>query len=130
MHLAQIHKIIEAINRQFDKAIVVTDVGQHQMWTTQFLELNEYQPVYEMLRSHGKYLRRRQQEITDVSPCAASLTVRNREDLGRIIKEAFYIARTGRPGPVVIDLPKDVMGELGSHMRQRHGPMPARAAAK
>lgn len=42
------------------------------------------------------------------------ITVRKREDLGRIIKEAFYIARTGRPGPVLIDLPKDVMGELGS----------------
>ena len=41
------------------------------------------------------------------------VTVRNREDLGRILKEAFYIARTGRPGPVLIDLPKDVMGELG-----------------
>ncbi|MDD2979329.1 MAG: biosynthetic-type acetolactate synthase large subunit [Hespellia sp.] len=42
------------------------------------------------------------------------VTVRKREDLGRIIKEAFYIARTGRPGPVLIDLPKDVMAELGS----------------
>ena len=42
------------------------------------------------------------------------LLYRNREDLGRIIKEAFYIARTGRPGPVLIDLPKDVMAELGS----------------
>lgn len=41
------------------------------------------------------------------------VTVRNRDDLGRIIKEAFYIAKTGRPGPVLIDLPKDVMGELG-----------------
>ena len=41
------------------------------------------------------------------------VTVRNRDDLGRIIKEAFYIARTGRPGPVLIDLPKDVMAELG-----------------
>lgn len=39
--------------------------------------------------------------------------VKNREDLGRIVKEAFYIARTGRPGPVLVDLPKDVMGELG-----------------
>ena len=46
--------------------------------------------------------------------CKYGVTVRNREGLGRIIKEAFYIARTGRPGPVVIDLPKDVMGELGS----------------
>ncbi len=48
------------------------------------------------------------------SICKWGVTVQNREDLGRIIKEAFYIARTGRPGPVVIDLPKDVMGELGS----------------
>ena len=42
------------------------------------------------------------------------VTVRDRKDLGRIVKEAFYIARTGRPGPVLIDLPKDVMCELGS----------------
>lgn len=42
------------------------------------------------------------------------VTVRRREDLGRIIKEAFYIARTGRPGPVLVDLPKDVMAEFGS----------------
>ena len=41
------------------------------------------------------------------------VTVHKREDLGRIVKEAFYIARTGRPGPVLIDLPKDVMAELG-----------------
>ena len=47
------------------------------------------------------------------------VTVRNREDLGRIIKEAFYIARTGRPGPVLIDLPKDVMGELGNAEYQK-----------
>ncbi|MCX7887305.1 MAG: thiamine pyrophosphate-dependent enzyme, partial [Verrucomicrobiae bacterium] len=30
------------------------------------------------------------------------------EDLPRILKEAFYIATTGRPGPVLIDIPKDV----------------------
>lgn len=40
-----------------------------------------------------------------------SVTVRHRKDLVRIIKEAFYIARTGKPGPVVIDLPKDIMLE-------------------
>ena len=34
--------------------------------------------------------------------------VRSVEDLPRILKEAFYIAKTGRPGPVVVDLPKDV----------------------
>lgn len=31
------------------------------------------------------------------------------EDLARVVKEAFYIARTNRPGPVVVDLPKDLM---------------------
>jgi len=30
-------------------------------------------------------------------------------DLARIVHEAFYVARSGRPGPVVIDLPKDVL---------------------
>jgi acetolactate synthase I/II/III large subunit len=34
--------------------------------------------------------------------------VKDVNDLARIIKQAFYIARTGRPGPVLIDLPKDV----------------------
>jgi len=34
--------------------------------------------------------------------------VREVRDLASIIQEAFYIARTGRPGPVLIDLPKDV----------------------
>jgi acetolactate synthase-1/2/3 large subunit len=31
------------------------------------------------------------------------------EELPRIIKEAYYIARSGRPGPVLVDLPKDIM---------------------
>ena len=34
--------------------------------------------------------------------------VKDVEDVPRIIKEAFYIASTGRPGPVLIDIPKDV----------------------
>lgn len=34
--------------------------------------------------------------------------VKRTEDLPRIIKEAFYLARTGRPGPVLVDIPKDV----------------------
>jgi acetolactate synthase-1/2/3 large subunit len=37
--------------------------------------------------------------------------VRDVNELSRIIKEAFYIASTGRPGPVLVDLPKDVMAE-------------------
>ena len=34
------------------------------------------------------------------------------EDLPRIIHEAFHIANTGRKGPVLIDIPKDVSAEL------------------
>ena len=42
------------------------------------------------------------------------VTVRNRADLGRIIKMAFYIAQTGKPGPVLIDIPKDIQTASGS----------------
>ena len=48
------------------------------------------------------------------SICKYAVTVRKREDLARIIKNAFYIARTGKPGPVVVDIPKDVQLALGS----------------
>ena len=42
-------------------------------------------------------------------PCTKyNYLVKDVNDLSRIIKEAFYIATTGRPGPVLIDLPKDV----------------------
>ena len=42
-------------------------------------------------------------------PCTKhSYLVRDVKDLARIIKEAFYIARSGRPGPVLVDIPKDV----------------------
>jgi acetolactate synthase-1/2/3 large subunit len=41
-----------------------------------------------------------------------SFLVKKAEDLPETIKKAFYIATTGRPGPVVIDLPKDVMNPL------------------
>jgi acetolactate synthase-1/2/3 large subunit len=39
--------------------------------------------------------------------------VLDRKDLGRILKEAFTIASSGRPGPVLVDLPKDVILEKG-----------------
>ncbi|MBO5259848.1 MAG: biosynthetic-type acetolactate synthase large subunit [Agathobacter sp.] len=41
------------------------------------------------------------------------VTVRNRAELGKIIKMAFYIARTGKPGPVIVDIPKDIQTTLG-----------------
>ena len=37
-----------------------------------------------------------------------SFLVKDPNDLSRVVKEAFHIARSGRPGPVLIDLPKDV----------------------
>lgn len=42
-----------------------------------------------------------------------SVTVRDRKELGKIIKMAFYIARTGKPGPVLIDIPKDIQTASG-----------------
>ncbi len=43
-------------------------------------------------------------------PCTKhNYLVKNVRDLPRIIKEAFYLARSGRPGPVLVDLPKDVL---------------------
>lgn len=42
-------------------------------------------------------------------PCTKhNFLVKNVKELAGIVKKAFYIARTGRPGPVLIDLPKDV----------------------
>ncbi|WP_273484618.1 biosynthetic-type acetolactate synthase large subunit [Desulforamulus ruminis] len=39
--------------------------------------------------------------------------VKDIKDMGRIVKEAFYVASTGRPGPVLIDVPKDISsGEM------------------
>ncbi len=48
------------------------------------------------------------------SICKYAVTVRRREDLAGIIKKAFYIAKTGKPGPVVVDLPKDIQRAYGS----------------
>ena len=41
------------------------------------------------------------------------VTVRSRKELGRIIKMAFHIARTGKPGPVLVDIPKDIQVQAG-----------------
>jgi acetolactate synthase-1/2/3 large subunit len=47
-------------------------------------------------------------------PCTKhNFLVRDIKDLPRILKEAFHIARTGRPGPVLVDIPKDITAEFG-----------------
>ena len=47
-------------------------------------------------------------------PCTKyNFLVKDVNDLGQIIKEAFYIATTGRPGPVLVDIPKDVAMNKG-----------------
>ncbi|MGL4322958.1 MAG: acetolactate synthase 3 large subunit [Beijerinckiaceae bacterium] len=45
--------------------------------------------------------------------------VKRIEDLPRILHEAFYVAQNGRPGPVVIDIPKDVQFARGKYERPR-----------
>lgn len=48
------------------------------------------------------------------SICKYAVSVQKREDLAEIIKKAFYIAKTGKPGVVVVDLPKDIQKAYGS----------------
>ena len=49
-------------------------------------------------------------------PCTKhNWLVRNVDDLARVLHEAFYVARTGRPGPVVVDVPKDVQFATGTY---------------
>ncbi len=56
------------------------------------------------------------QEIDAVGisrPCVKhNYLVKDAKDLARILKEAFYIARSGRPGPVHVDIPKDVTAQM------------------
>ena len=61
-------------------------------------------------------------DITGItrSICKYAVTVRTRESLGEIIKKAFHIATTGRPGPVLVDLPKDIQREYGSSCYPDH----------
>ena len=57
------------------------------------------------------------QEIDAVGisrPCTKhNYLVRELSELPRILKEAFHIARSGRPGPVLVDIPKDITAEIG-----------------
>ena len=51
--------------------------------------------------------------------------VKDPEKLGNVMQEAFFIATTGRPGPVVVDIPKDVQVATGKY--RKSGPMPHKA---
>jgi acetolactate synthase I/II/III large subunit len=49
-------------------------------------------------------------------PCTKhNYLVKDVRDLSRILHEAFYVAKSGRPGPVVVDLPKDVLFASGPY---------------
>ncbi len=50
--------------------------------------------------------------------------IRNLEDIPRIVKEAFYIATSGRPGPVLIDVPKDIAATVTKEPRDQEVDLP------
>ena len=64
------------------------------------------------------------QEVDTVGitrPCVKhNYLVRDVCDLAAVVHEAFHLARTGRPGPVVIDIPKDVLAAQASYSRLDH----------
>ena len=67
-------------------------------------------------------------------PCTKhNWLVKDVDDLSRIMHEAFYVATTGRPGPVVVDIPKDVQFATGTYWgpeEVRRGHTGYRPAAK
>src|SRR6266852_2318980 len=55
-------------------------------------------------------------------PCTKhNYLVKDVNDLARILHEAFYVARSGRPGPVVVDLPKDILFASGRYRGPEQG---------
>ena len=81
--------------------VIAGQVGTGFLGTDAFQEVD----IVGMTRSVTKY----------------GVTVRRREDLGRIIKMAFYIASTGKPGPVLIDIPKDVTAKVTEYEKEYPG---------
>ncbi|RUM69933.1 MAG: acetolactate synthase large subunit [Sulfurovum sp.] len=69
------------------------------------------------------------QEIDAVGisrPCTKhNYLVRELSELPRIMKEAFHIARTGRPGPVLVDIPKDITAEFGDFVYPKEVNIPS-----
>src|SRR5690349_4684935 len=62
-------------------------------------------------------------------PCVKhNYLVREAADLPAIVREAFHLARSGRPGPVVIDIPKDVSAARANYSRLDHVSFPFSAA--
>jgi acetolactate synthase-1/2/3 large subunit len=54
-------------------------------------------------------------------PCTKhNYLVKNVEDLSRVLHEAFYVAANGRPGPVVVDIPKDIQFAKGTYQGPRN----------
>ena len=68
------------------------------------------------------------QEIDAVGisrPCTKHNYLVNKiEDLPKIIKEAFHIASTGRPGPVHVDIPKDITAQMGEFIYPKEVNLP------
>lgn len=70
------------------------------------------------------------QEVDTVGitrPCVKhNYLVREVQDLAAVVHEAFHLARSGRPGPVVVDIPKDVSAARTSYTRLEHISFPFR----
>jgi acetolactate synthase I/II/III large subunit len=57
-------------------------------------------------------------------PCTKhNWLVKDVNDLARVMHEAFYIAKSGRPGPVVVDIPKDVQFATGTYVTPSNTPI-------
>ncbi|HEX6044115.1 MAG TPA: biosynthetic-type acetolactate synthase large subunit [Pyrinomonadaceae bacterium] len=73
------------------------------------------------------------QEVDTVGitrPCVKhNYLVREASDIAGVVREAFHLARSGRPGPVVIDIPKDVSAASSSYSRLDHVGFPFSTAS-